>query len=227
MLAILKAEGAFSMLPPSLPSTRREAMISAIRPSIVIISPQYSRYFVNLQTVFPEEQQAESGWQHSQAENIPRTVKPATIAAVLFTSGTTGTPNGITLDHRYLCTTAKYMGREFKVDINTRVFQYASYSFDVSIHEAFMILLAGGCLCIPSEHDRLNDLAGSVTRLQTNWASFSPFAVKILSPDSVTSIKTLAFAGEALTERDVLPWLGKAEIFNQYGPAEYSLGATS
>lgn len=226
MLAVLKAGGAFSMLPPSLPGGRRESMISAIEPAVVVTSMQYAHYFPNVKTILPQEYKA-AGEDDSKLLNFPRRAMPDSRAAVLFTSGTTGNPKGIMLDHRCLATTAQYMAKNFDVGTHTRVFQYASYSFDVSIHETLMVLMAGGCLCIPSEDDRHNDLAGSVMRLQANWASLSPSVARAITPESVSTLATLVFAGEALNERDVLSWVDKLTIFNWYGPAEYSLSASS
>lgn len=177
-------------------------------------------------TIFPQEYKA-VGEDDSEFQNLFYGARLDSRAAVLFSSGTTGNPKGIMLDHRCLATTARYMAKNFNVGTHTRVFQYASYSFDVSIHETLMVLMAGGCLCIPSEDDRHNDLAGSVMRLQANWASLSPSVARAITPESVPTLETLVFAGEVLTERDVSPWMDKVAIFNWYGPAEYSLSATS
>lgn len=227
MLAVLKAGGAFSMLPPSLPSERRKSMISLIQPVVVITSTQYAHYFPNVATISPDQCEDVGGSDNGKYWAFAQKLTPSTMAAVLFTSGTTGNPKGIMLDHRCLITTAQYMAKKFNVDNRSRVFQYASYSFDVSIHETLMVLSTGGCICIPSEEDRHNDLAGAVLRLEANWASLSPSVARTFSPESVSTLETLVFAGEVLTDRDVLPWVDKLTLFNWYGPAEYSLSATS
>ena len=202
-------------------------MISLTRPVVVVTTTQYAHYFPNVLTIVPGEYENSGDYVNSKYQTPAREISPRSMAVVLFTSGTTGNPKGIMLDHRCLSTTAQYMARDFNVGARTRVFQYASYSFDVSIHETLMVFLSGGCLCIPSETDRHNDLAGAVSRLQANWISLSPSVAKAISPEDFPTLKTLVFAGEALTKSDVLPWVHKLALFNWYGPAEYSLSTTS
>ncbi|KAL7621640.1 hypothetical protein AAE478_008967 [Parahypoxylon ruwenzoriense] len=224
MLGVVRAGGAFTMVPPSLPSGRLRSMVQAVDPKVVITSPQHSNLFPNMSTVFPQETYSE---EDDGDYLLPHGARPSSAAAVLFTSGTTGTPKGILLDHRSLSTTAQYLGRDFKVGTRTRVFQFASYLFDVSIHETFMVLLYGGCLCIPSESDKENNTSGSLVKLRANWACLSPSVARAIPTDGVDTLQTLVFAGEALKEADVSRWAGKLTMFNWYGPAEFSLCAST
>ncbi|KAI0839487.1 nonribosomal peptide synthase [Hypoxylon sp. FL0890] len=223
MLGVLRAGGAFAMLPPSLPSARLGLLLKAINPRLVVTSSRHTSLFPGILAVTPQEVLGEYGSNHIAPSNI----YPSSTAAILFTSGTTGAPKGIQLDHRCLSTTAQYLGRDFDARTSTRVFQFASYLFDVSIHETFMALLYGGCLCIPSELSRENNTGGALTRLQANWACLSPSVARAISTADARTLKTLVFAGEALKETDVSRWADKVTVFNWYGPAEFSLCAST
>ncbi|RGP69730.1 nonribosomal peptide synthase [Fusarium sporotrichioides] len=119
-----------------------------------------------------------------------------------------------------------YKPREaFQLRHTSRTFQFASYSFDVSILETFATLIMGGVVCVPSESERLNETARTILKRQANWLCINPSAAKALLPDVVPSLKTIVFAGEQLSHSDVARWNGNATVYNWYGPAEASLSA--
>lgn len=72
-------------------------------------------------------------------------------ACVIYTSGSTGTPKSVVLEHGALAAGMKTLGETYGIKNDTRVFQFASYIFDVHLQDIFATLCAGGCLCIASE----------------------------------------------------------------------------
>ena len=51
------------------------------------------------------------------------------------------------------------------MDSTTKALQFTSYTFDVSIQEILTTLLHGGCPCVPSESERLNNLEAAINNL--------------------------------------------------------------
>src|SRR5690606_22408621 len=82
--------------------------------------------------------------------------KPSDLAYCLFTSGSTGTPKGVLIQHEALCSGATMHGRVFNYTPQARVLQFASYVFDACITEIFTTLVMGGCVCVPSEEQRMD-----------------------------------------------------------------------
>ena len=56
-------------------------------------------------------------------------------AWVVYTSGSTGKPKGVVLQHRALCSSIQSHGAAFGVGRQSRVLQFASHTFDVTIQE--------------------------------------------------------------------------------------------
>lgn len=118
---------------------------------------------------------------------------PAYIAYVVFTSGTTGTPKGVPVTHRNLSSALHYQVRFRGLSPRSRVYDFAAYAFDVSISNLFATLAAGGCLCVPSDEDRRNDLVGSIVSLRANVADLTPSVARLLLPEKIPGLETLVW----------------------------------
>jgi acyl-coenzyme A synthetase/AMP-(fatty) acid ligase len=65
--------------------------------------------------------------------NFPQ-ITPDDLAYVLFTSGTTGKPKAIEVEHGSLYTSAGSHGSKWRIGPGTRVLQFAAYSFGMVFH---------------------------------------------------------------------------------------------
>ena len=109
---------------------------------------------------------------------------------------------------------------------DTKVLQYSSFVYDVCIYEIFPTLASGGCICVPSEWERLNDLPGAIRRLEVNSALLTPSVLSTFAPEDTPGLRTLVAAGEALPSWIVSRWAPKVSLTNGYGPAETTVIAT-
>ncbi len=71
------------------------------------------------------------------------------IAYVIFTSGSSGTPKGVVIDHRGALTTILAMNELYGVGPSDRVLAVSSLSFDLSVYDIFGLLAAGGTVVVP------------------------------------------------------------------------------
>lgn len=220
MVAILRAGGAFVPLDPSHPEDRVRAVIEKANASIAVASPDTAPLFHNIPVaVF----QVSSTTFESPGAALNRSlplIRPGHAAFVLFTSGSTGKPKGIVQEHASVCTSSIAHGRAMHVTSKSRVFQYAAFTFDVSMMDIFTTLIHGGCVCIPSEEDRMGSFTSAMNRMGVNWVLFTPSVASLLSPEDVPTLRTLVYGGEAVKQENVSRWVGKVSLFNCYGPAE-------
>ncbi|KAL8978904.1 MAG: hypothetical protein Q9205_005633 [Flavoplaca limonia] len=220
MVAILRAGGAFVPLDPSHPKDRLKAIIDRAGAKVVVTSPMTAPLFCGISVSVVEVSPANMESCDASADDSLPAIGPSHAAFVLFTSGSTGQPKGIVQEHSSVCASAIAHGNAMHVTSESRVFQYAAFTFDVSMMDIFTTLIHGGCVCIPSEEDRKGLFTAVMNRMQVNWVLFTPSVASLIKSEDVPSLRTLVFGGEAVKQENVSRWVGKVRLFNCYGPAE-------
>ncbi|KAN0071247.1 hypothetical protein V8E54_010678 [Elaphomyces granulatus] len=222
MLAVLRAGAAFVSLDPLSPKSRWESIMNEVKAETVLVSHSTSKVFIDSGrklVVVSASTMRHLEEDKSHCPVLPE-VRPHNAAFVLFTSGSTGRPKGLIQDHRAVCTMNDAYTDALHMNNSSRVFQFAAYTFDASTVDIFHTLMHGGCVCIPSEHDRMNDIVRSINELGADWANLTPSLAATLSPGDVPGLKTLILAGEEVRQTVLRRWVGKVRLINCYGPAE-------
>lgn len=225
ILAVIKAGGAFVLLDPSQPAQRLKSICTDTKAEVILSSPRQAalarQLLEQVVLVQPEDPENNTGIDWSSPSS-----KPDQALYAVFTSGSTGQPKGAVMEHGAFCTSALAMGQRLGIHRETRVLQFAAYSFDVAIADHLMTLLLGGAICILSDRDRKEDLAVAAARMGVTWAFLTPSVARLVEPTAVPSLKTLAMGGEALTEEVIRKWSPHVDVLNLYGPAECAVGVS-
>ncbi|KAL8819210.1 MAG: hypothetical protein Q9223_002309 [Gallowayella weberi] len=226
MLGVLQAGGAYVPLDAMNPMEALKVRIEDTRAKVILTSPCYSGIFDGMGLHVVAIDQAFLDSLESLKRNTSAFAQPYNPCTIIFTSGSTGRPKGVVLEHQALVTSFEAHGSAFGIGPNVRALQFASYTFDPSIQDIFTTLTRGGVVCVLSEHDRMNDLAGAVRRLQANWMALTPTVATYLDPSDFPTIKTLAMGGEAMTRTVLEVWGDRVDIQTCYGPSECSINST-
>ncbi|KAH6876441.1 hypothetical protein B0T10DRAFT_585614 [Thelonectria olida] len=228
MMAVLKAGGAFVPLDPTHPPERINFLIHSVDAKLVLCSSSLTHKFgsLGIQT-FAVGQETVSQLPDVPAGSLRVQVAPNNPAYIIFTSGTTGLPKGTIIEHGAFTTGGTAHARAIKMTSTSRVLQFASHTFDASIMEILSTLLVGGCICIPSDQERMNDLAAVITKLNVNWTLLTPSVANVLKPGSVPTLKVLVTGGEAMSTDHITKWANDAALVNAYGPSETSVIAAA
>ncbi|RHZ61396.1 hypothetical protein CDV55_104784 [Aspergillus turcosus] len=220
MLAVSKAGGVFCFLEPKYPLTRLQHMCRHVNVKIVLSGESQSALAMNLGDELVVLTVNENLLATSPPDQELGDIVPDQAAYVAFTSGSTGKPKGIIVSHQALVAGILHNEQPMHLSPASRVLNFASFAFDVSFLEHFWSLLIGGCLCIPSESDRENNLMETVDKLQVNWAFFTPGVARVLDPTRLPSLRHLILGGEPISQTDLDMWSPHVHIIGVYGPAE-------
>jgi amino acid adenylation domain-containing protein len=156
--------------------------------------------------------------------------QPGDLLYLISTSGSTGIPKSIMMEHRNLVNLLNFQLYETAVDFK-RVLQFASIGFDVSFQEIFSTLLAGGELYL-IDRDTKQDvyrLLELIDRNQINVLYWPPAYLKYIFSEEMhrarfpKSVQHIITAGEQLIiTKSLREYIKKAGIYvhNHYGPAE-------
>jgi amino acid adenylation domain-containing protein len=217
MMATLKAGGATVHLGKNSPIDRMTEIIGQIGASIVLTDNTHAHKFDGvIETIVVDQRLLDS---LSSTAGLP-IVSPNDPAFVLFTSGSTGKPKGVVGEHGSMCTSSRAHGSDRGVGPGTRLFQYAAYTFDVSIADIFTTLQRGGCICVPSEEERVNDIGGAITRMNCDYAFLTPTVAAMLGPKDTPTLKKLILGGEAAVRDTVQRWAPALDLIVSYGMTE-------
>ncbi|KAH1352391.1 Nonribosomal peptide synthetase 9 [Aspergillus fumigatus] len=225
MLGVLKAGAAFVLLDSSYPPQRLHTICGGLKTQIILCSKDIYARAASLGPTAIAIHENAAFLADIPAVTFP-VVSPENPAYVVFTSGSTGTQKGAVIDHQSYCSGALAHNRAHVLGRNSRVLQYASYAFDVSIMETLSTLMAGGCVCILSDLERHDHFANSVQRLAVTHAFLTPSTARLLMQRELPSLCVLVLGGEAMSLADRSYWMSRVRLMNEYGIAECSVAST-
>ncbi|PWY81945.1 nonribosomal peptide synthase Pes1 [Aspergillus heteromorphus CBS 117.55] len=227
ILGVLIAGGAFVPLDPAHPTSRHKEILAEVEARVVLCSPKYhNRYTGAVKAIVPVSKETIKAYcALTTKDKGSDSVEPSNMAFAIFTSGSTGRAKGIIINHRALSSSGMAFGPMVNLDENSRAFQFASLTFDAAVMEVLVTLMHGGCVCIPSEDERLNDVAGAIRRMEVSWSFLTPSIASILEPSSVPSLKTLVCGGEKMSREVITKWAHRVNLMNGYGPTETTIFA--
>lgn len=213
LLAILKTGGVYVPIDPNYPA-QRISYIESDSNCKVTIDESLLTEFSNSSLKYP-------------VESPEVTVLPNNLAYVMYTSGSTGMPKGVMIEHRSVIRLVKN-SNFYNFSTNEILLSTGSFSFDAATFEYWGPLLNGATLVLCSQDTLLDiDLLSSCIaseKVTVMW--FTAGWLHQLVDTDITLFKglsTVLVGGDRLSPyhigklRDEYPLL---EIINGYGPTE-------
>jgi amino acid adenylation domain-containing protein len=138
------------------------------------------------------------------ASRLPAVAGPEDVAYVIHTSGSTGEPKGIVVQHRPVANLIAWINRALGIGARDRLLFVASLSFDLSVYDVFGVLAAGGAVQVATDAeladpDRLVGLLrqGAVTI----WDSAPAALVRLAplfpaAPEPASALRLVLLSGD-------------------------------
>lgn len=221
VLGVLKSGAAFAPIHPDLPEARKQLMFKDLKPNIVLCDDS---------SLLPEHIPGITvlNAQYLSSDDVSNPViedlKDTNLAYCLFTSGSTGVPKAVSMEHHAPIQTVESSRTLIPWNSKSRLLQYAAITFDMCYYDCFLAWTFGFTLCAAEQNDLLNDLSGVIKTLETDLLDLTPSVAETLKRADVPNVKWLYCIGEAMSSSVVKEWEGAC--VNSYGPTEAAFCTT-
>jgi amino acid adenylation domain-containing protein len=229
ILGIMKAGGAYVPVDVTAPAERVQFMLEDNQASLMVCSratkekiPQTN----GIVMVIPEEI---TGTDYLVAE-LPA---PDHLSYVIYTSGSTGKPKGVMVEHKGMLNHLFAKIADLQIDAASRVAFNASYTFDISVWQMFVVLLCGGRTVLYDDEliFRPDEFMKTVDRDEITILEVVPSYLSSLlhlsSEVNLSHLRYLLVTGEVVSKQLLAQWFRHRHyhtvpVVNAYGPTEAS-----
>jgi amino acid adenylation domain-containing protein len=241
LLGILKAGGAYLPLDPGHPAERLQRILRDAAVSLVITNEALAPRLgvAPRQSVLLDVERQEIA-RESSAD--PKTgVESQQLAYVVYTSGSTGEPKGISVPHRALANHTLALAERYAISASDRRLQFVSISSDVLIADVFPVLISGGAVVLRPEGDLLSIASflrfleeRKVTMMGIPSGYWHEWVEAIAAEEAAalpSSLRVVVSGMDSARPELLATWKkrfgARVRWFNAYGPSEATCTATT
>jgi amino acid adenylation domain-containing protein len=236
LLGVWKAGGAYIPLDPSYPKERLSFIVADTGLKILLTDHKCGNFST---ATFETAVRLDFDWgaiAQQSTENPNPTNTPSNLAYVMYTSGSTGQPKGVMIQHNGLVNYLCWAMNTYAVDKKGSVPIHSSISFDSTVASLYPPLLAGGHIELLVEDMAAQNLLGALRRGKNrSKLVVTPAHLELLNqqlrPEEMAGLtKVLVIAGEALSAERLAKWRKyspETRLFNEYGPTETTVGCSA
>ena len=171
------------------------------------------------------------GHDSAEIDSALKTVTDSDPIYIMYTSGSTGAPKGVTIPHRGVLLFARWAERTFGWTSGTVIANQAPLYFDVSVMDVYGAMRCGGHLILTPEAlfhfpNKLPEFLRDNAVTHIYWVPTVMINIAnsgALDGVELPALKTIAFAGEVMPNKQLNVWrraLPGRVFANLYGPTE-------
>lgn len=219
ILGTLKAGAVFVPLDTNIPKDRMKYMIQHSEARFCIWNGKTKGIYLSIDDL---KQEAHSG-------ELPD-VQAKDAAYVIYTSGTTGKPKGVIISHGSILAYLEYARDTYiKKEGKEVIALITSPSVDMTLTSLLLPFITGNVLAIYNSGSNLQNLVAALQDERVTFMKCTPTHLSMITEENASnrSIETFIVGGEALTRAEaqrISELFPKADIFNEYGPTEATVG---
>ncbi|MBI6926333.1 non-ribosomal peptide synthase/polyketide synthase [Pseudomonas putida] len=226
LLAVLKAGAAYVPVDPAYPASRIAYLLEDSAPALVLAQADIGGLPPHVRRIDLDQPDA-----YLSLTDNPHVagLTANDLAYLVYTSGSTGQPKGVMVEHHTVTNLVHWHCQAFAVQAGTRTSSVAGFGFDAMAWEVWPALCAGATLHLPPAC-----LGNEQVEALLDWWLEQPLAVSFLPtpvaeqalrrPHQHATLRTLLVGGDRLRQFKQDPGF---TVVNNYGPTECTVVATS
>jgi amino acid adenylation domain-containing protein len=236
ILATLKTGAAYVPIDPTVPASRIALIVQTAQPVLTLTHEATYRLFSDKLAILNLDSIKKLVLKQPAANVLINRTK-MNLAYIIFTSGTTGVPNGVRVSHSNLSNLICASREIYDFNSNDVWTLFHSFAFDFSVWEIWGALAFGGRLVIvpyfvsrsPVDFFSLI-IDEEVTILNQTPSAFYQFIEAETQFNTINKLRKIILGGEPVDTSLLKPWLqkypGQPFIYNMYGITEVTVHAT-
>lgn len=234
-LAVLKAGGAYVPIDPSYPLTRIRFMLEDTAARLVLTEPDFADLCADsgIRAIRIELVPSDDT---TPSQALPMATPLATgsrgLAYVMYTSGSSGRPKGVAVEHRGILRYARGH-REYLPTAADTVLMVSHLGFDASTYEIFAALLNGSTLAIHSGRTDPREVMATIRRHHVTVAFYPTGLLHQMidsALDSFDGLRLVLAGGDVMSPtsaRRLARRHPSCVLINAYGPTETTVSSTA
>jgi fengycin family lipopeptide synthetase D len=220
IIGILKSGGAYLPIDPYYPEDRINYLILNSSTKLILTKSDYQSKIKDVKAINIEDKDNYL----EDTNNLKKLNSSNSLAYLFYTSGSTGNPKGVMVEHHSLINHIFNQINEFGVNEDERILQFSTFTFDASIEQIFLALLSGASLVLINKEKILNDdlLNEYIKEKCITHIHTVPALLENISTDH-KDIKRVISGGDKCPVSLARRWYNICDFYNKYGPTETTI----